>query len=65
MVAKDKDDNHQLAKVLEVLALLVKYGYYDDPKDVDAVLKLLVDVMNGLTDKASTLTTSTHGDSTG
>ena len=55
MVAKDKDDNHQLAKVLEVLALLVKYGYYDDPKDVDAVLKPLVDVMNGFTDVAFTL----------
>ena len=52
MVAKDKDDNHRLAKVLDVLALLVKYGYYDDPKDVDAVLKPLVDVMNGFTDVA-------------
>ena len=60
MVAKDKDDNHQLAKVLEVLALLVKYGYYDDPEDVEDVLKPLVDVMNGLTDVAFTQTTPTH-----
>ena len=65
MVAKDKGDNHQLAKVLEVLALLVKYGYYDDPEDVDDVLKPLVDVMNGLTDVAFTLTTPTRGGPTG
>ena len=61
MVAKDKGNNYQLAKVLEVLALLVKYGYYDDPKDVDDVLKPLVDVMNGFNDVAFT----TRGGSTG
>ena len=32
------EDNLLLADVLSVLALLVKYGYYDDSKDVDAVL---------------------------
>ena len=40
----------QLAKVLEVLALLVKYGYYDDADDVEEVLWPLVEVMNGKTD---------------
>lgn len=50
MVAKDKEDNCQLAKVLEILSLLVKYGYYDDEEDVENVLKPLVGVMNGLTD---------------
>ena len=40
----------QLAKVLEVLALLVKYGYYDDADDVEEVLRPLVEVMNGKTD---------------
>ena len=67
MVAKDKDDNYKLAKVLEVLALLIKYGYYDDPEDVDAVLQPLIDVMNGLTDAAFTITTptDTHGGPTG
>ena len=50
MVAKDIDDNCELAKVLEVLALLIKYGYYDDPDDVEEVLRPLVEVMNGLSD---------------
>lgn len=50
MVAKHTDDNMQVAKVLEVLALLVKYGYYDDPDDVEEVLRPLVEVMNGKTD---------------
>lgn len=36
--------------MLEVLALLVKYGYYDAPDDVDAALRSLVDIMNGITD---------------
>ena len=44
------EDNLLLADVLSVLALLVKYGYYDDSKDVDAVLHPLVDVLNGFKD---------------
>ena len=44
------DDNLQLSKVLEVLALLVKYGYYDDPEDVEEVLIPLVEVMSGKSD---------------
>lgn len=50
VVASDTEDNWLLAEVLSVLALLVKYGYYDDSKDVDAVLRPLVDVLNGFKD---------------
>jgi hypothetical protein len=50
VVARRTEDNMQLAKVLEVLALLVKYGYYDDADDVEEVLWPLVEVMNGKTD---------------
>lgn len=60
MVARDKEDNCQLAKVLEVLSLLVKYGYYDDPEDVEKVLKPLVGVMNGFTDSAFTVPSPQH-----
>lgn len=60
MVARDKEDNSQLAKVLEVLSLLVKYGYYDDPEDVEQVLKPLVGVMNGFTDSAFILPSPQH-----
>ena len=51
MVASEEDDNNFLADVLGVLSLLVKYGYYDDPKDVDAVLRPLTTVLNGLEDR--------------
>ena len=60
MVAKETDDNLQLSTVLDVLALLVKYGYYDAPEDVDAVLKPLVEVMNGITDLPFREATSTN-----
>lgn len=60
MVARDKEDNSQLAKVLEVLSLLVKYGYYDDPEDVEQVLKPLVGVMNGFTDSAFIVPSPQH-----
>ena len=50
VVASRAEDNWLLAEVLSVLALLVKYGHYDDPKDVDAVLRPLVDVLNGFKD---------------
>lgn len=50
VVASEIENNWLLAEVLSVLALLVKYGYYDDSKDVDAVLRPLVDVLNGFKD---------------
>ena len=50
VVASDTEGNSLLADVIEVLNLLVKYGYYDDPEDVEAVLKPLLKVLNGFTD---------------
>jgi len=50
VIVSHVEDNMLLADVLSVLALLVKYGYYDDKDDVDAVLHPLVDVLNGFKD---------------
>ena len=50
VIASQTEDNWLMAEVLSVLALLVKYGYYDDPDDVNAVLRPLVDVLNGFED---------------
>ena len=49
MTMKTKDDYNQLAKVLEVLGLLIKYGYYCAKDDVDVVLTPLVNILQ--TDK--------------
>ena len=46
VVVSHVEDNLLLADVLSVLALLVKYGYYDDKRDVDAVLHPLVKMLN-------------------
>ena len=51
MVAKNIQENQLLARVLEVLSLLVKYGYYDDAADVDEALRPLVSVINGFSDE--------------
>ena len=51
LVASQTDENWLLAEVLSVLALLVKYGYYDDSNNVDAVLQPLVGVLNGFNDR--------------
>lgn len=45
VVVSHVEDNLLLADVLSVLALLVKYGYYDDKRDVDAVLHPLVKML--------------------
>ena len=37
-------------KVLDILAILVKYGYYDSLTDVDVILERLVSILNGFTD---------------
>ena len=50
LIASEVEDNQLLTKVLEVLSLLVKYGYYDDPDDVDAVLRPLTSVLDGMSD---------------
>lgn len=50
VVAADMEENELLADVIEVLELLVKYGYYDDTDDVEDVLRPLLEVLNGFTD---------------
>lgn len=50
VVTSKTEENMLLADVIQVLNLLVKYGYYDDPKDVEGVLIPLLDVLNGFTD---------------
>ena len=50
VAASETEENALLANVIEVLTLLVKYGYYDSLKDVKDLLQHLLDVLNGFTD---------------
>jgi inositol 1,4,5-triphosphate receptor type 1 len=50
VMASNMEENELLADIIEVLELLVKYGYYDDPGDVEDVLRPLLEVLNGFTD---------------
>ena len=61
VVASHVAENVLLANVIEVLELLVKYGYYDDPSDVNAVLNPLIKVFNGFSDVPFTLSESKCG----
>ena len=54
------EENVLLADVIEVLSLFVKYGYYDSPKDVEVVLRPLLDVLNGFTDSPFSVAKSTE-----
>ena len=40
-----------LFKVLDLLYLLVKYGYYADLKDINALMPPLISLLNGMNDK--------------
>ena len=42
--------NEVLAKILDLLCHLVNYGYYDDQKDINAVLGPLIELLDGSTD---------------
>ena len=37
--------------MLDLLHLLVKYGYYDDLEDINALIPSLVSLLNGKNDK--------------
>ena len=50
VAASEADKNSLLADVIEVLTFLVKFGYYDSLKDVNDLLRPLLDVLNGFTD---------------
>ena len=38
-------------KVLDLLYLLVKYGYYADLNDINILMPLLISLLNGMNDK--------------
>ena len=40
-------------KVLELLYMLVKYGYYSNSKDINALMPPLIALLNGARDKGS------------
>ena len=40
-----------LLKVLDLLYLLVKYGYYADLKDINVLMPPLTSLLNGMNDK--------------
>ena len=40
-----------LFKVLDLLYLLVKYGYYADLKDINVLMPPLISLLNGMNDK--------------
>lgn len=50
VAASEMEENALLADVIQVLKLLFEYGYYDDHKDADDLLRHLLDVLNGFTD---------------
>ena len=50
VAASEMEENALLADVIQVLKLLVEYGYYDDHRDADNLLRHLLKVLNGFTD---------------
>ena len=53
VAASEMEENALLADVIQVLKLLVEYGYYDDYKDADDLIQYLLEVLNGFTDLPS------------
>lgn len=39
-----------VVKVLQVLSVLVKFGYYDDPSDMSVLLPSILKLLNGKDD---------------
>ena len=49
--AADEDDrNEVVVKVLELLAVLVKFGYYDDSSDIEPLLPSIEKLLSGSDD---------------
>ena len=50
---------HELSlKVLNLLYLLVKYGYYHNLRDIHALMEPLISILSGMNDKTSSDTSS-------
>ncbi len=50
VAASEVDDNNLLAQVLSVLSFLARYGYYDNPEDMNDILSPLILVLQGFDD---------------
>ncbi len=50
VIASEVDDNNLLAQVLGVLSFLARYGYYDNPEDINDILSPLILVLQGFDD---------------
>lgn len=55
MSASTKEENALLAEILEILSLLVKFGYYDNLNDIKHILKSLLQILNDYADKGKNL----------
>lgn len=53
--ASTKEENALLAEILEILSLLVKFGYYDNLNDIKHILKSLLQILNDYADKGKNL----------
>ena len=48
--AEEEEQNGVVVKVLQVLTSLVKYGYYDDAKDIKQLLPAVHELIDGQDD---------------
>ena len=48
--AEEEEQNGVVVKVLQVLTALVKYGYYDDAKDIEQLLPAIHELLDGQDD---------------
>lgn len=49
--AADEDDNNAVVvRVLQILTIFVKYGYYDDSTDISSLLPAMYKLLNGSKD---------------
>ena len=48
--ADENDRNEVVVKVLQLLTVLVKFGYYDDNNDVKQILPAILKFLNGRND---------------
>ena len=45
--ANESGKNEVIVRILQLLATLVEYGYYDDPEDIHSVLPFLFKIIQG------------------
>ena len=52
--------NEVVEKTLEVLCHFIRFGYFDSPDDVSITAQLLIKLLDGKTDRPSTLHLTMH-----